>query len=86
VDPHHGKQIPKWSGIVQFWNEISCPHKGYKKVIMVTSFVGGNGLSTLETNDNILWQLELHKYGKESCFACMHQTHWNGLSFYMWPN
>jgi len=53
---------------------------------MVTSFVGGNGLSTLETNDNILWQLELHKYGKESCFACMHQTHWNGLSFYMWPN
>jgi hypothetical protein len=34
--------------------KISWPCRGYQKIIMVVSFVGRNGLSTLETNDNIL--------------------------------
>ncbi len=36
---------------------------------MVVSFVGRNGLSTLEIDDNILWQPKLHKDGEEYCFA-----------------
>jgi hypothetical protein len=41
---HNGKKL----------NKISCPCRGYKRVIMVASFVGRNGLSTLEIDDNIL--------------------------------
>jgi hypothetical protein len=43
----------KWRNGI-FKNKISCPYKGYKRVIMVASFVGRNGLSTLEIDDNIL--------------------------------
>jgi hypothetical protein len=42
---------------------------------MVASFVGRNGLSTLEIDDNILWQPKLHKDGEEYCFAHAHTQH-----------
>jgi hypothetical protein len=31
-----------------------CPYKGYERIIVVVSIVGGNGLSTFEINNNIL--------------------------------
>jgi hypothetical protein len=55
VDPHHGKANSKmkWHN-GNFLNKISCPCRGYKRIIMVVSFVGREGLSTLEIDDDIL--------------------------------
>ncbi len=47
----------------------------YERSIVVASFIGGNGFSIFETDDDIIWQLKLPKDVEESCFACMYQTH-----------
>jgi len=64
VDSHHGKSNSK----MKWHSPRLCPYKGYERIIVVVSIVGGNGLSTFEINNNILWQLKLHKDNEEFMF------------------